>query len=406
MSLFDLHMQVNAVWMLIAAALVFVLQAGYCYLLFTRQKTQNELLHYARQLEQASAQVNQQRAELLAQAQAIEATRAEAERANQTKSQFLANMSHEIRTPMTAILGYADMLLEDVDSIGPQAQRWSQQLTTIRNNGKHLLEIINDILDVSKIEAGRMTVENIDCSPAQIIGDVVTLLRHRAEAKGLLLLVKYLTAVPQTIQSDPTRLRQILLNLVGNAIKFTHKGEVRIEVRIVDQAGEQPHLQLDVIDTGIGMSDEQLGRLFQPFMQADSSTTRKFGGTGLGLTISKRLAQMLDGEITVTSQLDRGSVFRVTLPCDSLAGVEMIEGPVDSLPPAAPPRKAEIKLACRILLAEDGPDNQRLISHLLRKAGAVVAVVDNGQDAVDQALVPGAARAAAPATPTSRSTSS
>ncbi|MDX1946276.1 MAG: ammonium transporter [Pirellulaceae bacterium] len=360
----------------------------YNQVLNARERAEEELTGYARRLEATNAQVNQQRATLEAQAEAIEAARAEAERANQTKSQFVANLSHEIRTPMTAILGYVDLLLEDVDSADPQAAKWSQQLSTIRTNGHHLLEIINDILDVSKIEAGKLTVEKIDSSLVQIIGDVATLLRQRAEAKGLRLVVNYLTPIPATIQTDPTRVRQILLNLVGNSIKFTASGEVRVEVSLLDPQSPRPRLRIDVIDTGIGMTSEQLARLFQPFVQADSSTTRKFGGTGLGLTISHRLAQLLDGHIEVNSQPGEGSTFRVLLPCGPLAGVALVERPGEATAAVAtaPPRKLEIKLASRVLLAEDGPDNQRLISHLLRKAGATVTVADNGQQAVDLAL--------------------
>jgi signal transduction histidine kinase/FixJ family two-component response regulator len=304
--------------------------------------------------------------------------------ARQAHNEFLANMSHEIRTPMTAILGYVDVLMDDLDAAGAPAEQWRAPLTTIRSNGQHLLQLINDILDISKIDAGRLSVERIPCSIGQLVLDVVNLLRHRAEEKGLSLQIRYRTAIPQVIQSDPTRLRQILLNLVGNAIKFTKKGKVLVELEMRREAG-QPVLRLEVIDTGIGISPEQAEHLFEPFVQADSTTTRKFGGTGLGLAITRRLCELLGGSITATSKAGKGSAFRVDLPCvgseNSPASTEPLQNIV-----LAQRRNVDIRLNCRVLLAEDGPDNQRLIRALLEKAGADVTVVDNGQSVLDLAL--------------------
>ncbi len=310
---------------------------------------------------------------------------AEAEMASAAKSEFLANMSHEIRTPMTAILGFAENLL---DPDQPLSEKLNA-VHTIRRNGELLLQIINDILDISKIEAGKLEVERIRCSPVQLIAEVKALMQVRADAKNLPFKVEYVGSLPETFESDPTRLKQILVNLIGNAIKFTETGGVRLITRYVDD-GAEPNMQFDVLDTGLGMTEEQVGKLFNAFAQADSSTTRKFGGTGLGLTISKRLAEKLGGDVTVESKPGQGSMFRVTVATGSLNGVTMLDDPttatvVQPETVTATNPNAD-KLDCRILLAEDGVDNQRLISFILKKAGADVTIVENGKLALDAAL--------------------
>ena len=321
----------------------------------------------------------------------LERARQATEAATRSKSEFLANMSHEIRTPMTAILGFADVLLErgNLDDAPPERVEAAE---AIRRNGEYLLGLLNDILDLSKIEAGKMTVERVDCSLCRTIAEVASLARVRADAKGLAFNIKYLGAVPEIIQSDPTRLRQILINLIGNAIKFSEVGSVQLVTRFVGD-GPEPLIQFDMVDTGIGMTAQQVAGLFQPFTQADASTTRKYGGTGLGLTISQRLAELLGGEITVIeTAAGAGTRMRVSVPTGSLDGVKMIEDPMAATvvtPTAAgdAARTDERPLAaCHILLAEDGPDNQRLIVHMLKKAGAQVTVVENGSLVVDVAL--------------------
>ena len=308
--------------------------------------------------------------------------------ATRAKSEFLANMSHEIRTPMTAILGFADVLLEcgDLENAPPER---IEAARTIKRNGEYLIRIINDILDLSKVEAGKMVVERTTCRLCKLVADVASLVKVKADGKGLSFDVEYTGAVPETIQTDPTRLRQILINLIGNAIKFTEIGGVRLVTRFFGDQ-EQPAIRFDVLDTGIGMTAEQTSKLFQPFTQADSSTTRQFGGTGLGLTISKRFAQLLGGDITVESKPGEGSVFRVTVATGPLDGVRMVHDPVTTIitqPHAEEEAKLEEKqLDCRVLLAEDGPDNQRLISFVLGKAGADVTVKENGKLAADAAL--------------------
>ncbi len=310
-----------------------------------------------------------------------------AESANQAKSEFLANMSHEIRTPMTAILGFAEILL---DAEQPDSEKLNC-IQTIRRNGEYLLGLINDILDLSKIEAGMMTIENRDCQPCRIVAEVASLMRVRADAKGLQLNIEYIGTIPRTIQSDATRLRQILINLIGNAIKFTETGAVRLVVSLVE-ALDDPCLQFDVIDTGRGMTQEEASKLFQPFTQSDNSTTRKFGGTGLGLTISKRFAELLGGDVSIAKTvMGAGSTFRVAVSTGSLEGVTLLDDPMavteesDVTIHATNMAQSSLK-GLRILFAEDGPDNQRLISLVLTKAGAKVTVKENGQLAFDAIL--------------------
>ena len=305
-----------------------------------------------------------------------------AEASNDAKSQFLANMSHEIRTPMTAILGYADLLLDPEHSADERADC----VRTIQRNGKHLIALINDILDLTKIEAGKMTVERVETDPWQILDEVGSLMLHRADEKGITLVVENRTPLPTRIASDPTRLRQILVNLVGNAVKFTEAGEVRVEAILVDGESDAPRLHVEVTDTGIGMSPEQASKLFRAFTQADETMTRRFGGTGLGLAISRHLAELLGGTIEVASTLGEGSTFTLVIPCGSLQGVEIIASPEGKHRRATTEVTAVDTLERRILLAEDGPDNQKLISFLLERAGAEVTIVGNGRLAVEAAL--------------------
>jgi signal transduction histidine kinase/CheY-like chemotaxis protein/HPt (histidine-containing phosphotransfer) domain-containing protein len=307
-----------------------------------------------------------------------------AEAASRAKSDFLANMSHEIRTPMTAILGYSDLLLQQ-DVTKSEREDFVE---IIHRNGDHLLGIINDILDISKIEAGRMTVEQIPCSPHQLANEAISLVRARAIAKNLFLQIEYRGPIPETIYTDPTRLRQVLINLLGNAVKFTELGGVRLVVCLLDPPETpNPHIGFEVIDTGVGMKLEQWASIFQPFTQADTSTTRRFGGTGLGLAISKRLAQMLGGDITGTSAVGKGSSFLVRIETGPLQGVRLLDGFSEALRATTdqPHNKPapDIRLSGRILLAEDGIDNQRFIAFVLEKAGVQVTVAEDGQVALD-----------------------
>jgi len=305
------------------------------------------------------------------------------EASNRAKSSFLANMSHEIRTPMTAILGYADLLVDP----GQTAEERLDCVQTIRRNGKHLLAIINDILDLSKIEAGKMTVEKIECSPWRILEDVASLMNHRALEKGLSFSLRNLSPLPEIVRTDPTRLRQILMNLVGNAVKFTDQGQIRVEARVIDPDAADAALEFRVIDSGIGITPQQREKLFQAFQQADDSMSRRFGGTGLGLIISKRLATMLGGDLTVESEPGKGSTFVASVSVGSLAGVRMVASPDQAERSARHGSVAVPKaIGLRVLLAEDGPDNQRLISAILSRAGMEVTVAENGRVAMERAL--------------------
>jgi signal transduction histidine kinase/DNA-binding response OmpR family regulator len=307
-----------------------------------------------------------------------------AEAANRAKSEFLANMSHEIRTPMTAILGYADLMLDE--NVG-RATR--EHIEVIKRNGEHLLEVIGDILDLSKIEAEKLQIEPTSYSPIQLVAEVASLMRPQAVAKQLKLKTELAGPLPETVLTDPLRLRQVLVNLVGNAIKFTEQGEVCLTARLSSENGCS-RLHFDVADTGIGMNEEQVTKLFQPFTQVDNSSTRKFGGTGLGLCISKRLAEALGGTIAVRSEPGKGSTFSVTIDPGQLDGMYMIqnaqEASLDRPLSATAATPEKIPLHGRILVAEDGLDNQRLLARLLRNAGAQVRTVEDGQLAVEAAL--------------------
>ena len=309
-----------------------------------------------------------------------------AERANRFKSLFFANVSHEIRTPLTAINGFAELLLNPKRT----TEQRLDDARVIRRNGEHLLTLINDILDLSKIEAGRMTVERVHVCPASLVGEVASMLRPRAANKGLKLDVRFDGLIPQSVHTDPTRVRQILINLVSNAIKFTKEGGVTLAVSVQPTITDQrPLLQVKITDTGIGIAPEKLGALFQPFVQADNTIARQYGGTGLGLAISRHFSQALGGDITVTSETGQGSTFTVTVETGPLAGIAINDRPHEALN-----RKQEsfadggpqVAIRGTVLVAEDGADNQALITTRLRQTGLKVEVAPNGQVACDKTL--------------------
>ena len=304
-----------------------------------------------------------------------------AEAASRAKSVFLANMSHEIRTPLNGILGFADLLRSNDDRMTAEERR--EQLDVVHRSGQHLLSLINDILDLSKIEAGQMEFERIRFSPHQVIADVLSVMRVRASEKSLTLDARWLGRVPATIENDPARLRQLLLNLVGNSIKFTEKGDIQIVARLL---GTEEQLQIEVIDTGIGIPPEKREAIFAPFSQADVSVTRKFGGTGLGLSICRHLVAGMGGAISVESTVGQGSAFTVTLATGPLEGVTLLVSPTEALRRTPKPSDRVLTRldGLRVLIVDDGDTNRKLIKILLTRAGATVDTAENGQICLDK----------------------
>ena len=255
------------------------------------------------------------------------AARRQAEEASHAKSRFLAGMSHEIRTPMTAILGYADLLADP----SLPASDHDNYVAVIRRNGEHLLGLINDVLDIARIEAGKLRMVVGPCSLVSVIADVVSMMRVRADLQGTVLDVRYDGPLPQTIHSDAGRLRQALVNLVGNAVKFTERGSVHIVVRFLPAWREgQAAVQIDVADTGIGIREEHLPHLFEAFVQADDSTSGRHGGTGLGLTVTRYIVRTLGGDIRAESVYGQGSTFSIIVPAGDPDGVPMLQHPAEA----------------------------------------------------------------------------
>jgi signal transduction histidine kinase/CheY-like chemotaxis protein/HPt (histidine-containing phosphotransfer) domain-containing protein len=310
---------------------------------------------------------------------------AEAQAANQAKSQFLANMSHEIRTPLTAIIGYAEALRHDT----LEEHRRTEALDSIVRAGQHLRDIINDILDLSKIESRRLDVERTAADPLHLLGEIETLFAMQAREKGLAFNVDCDFPIPARILTDPTRLKQILINLCSNAIKFTDTGGVHLRLTY---RRASTCMEFTVTDTGIGLTPKQQEDVFQAFTQADATTTRRFGGTGLGLAISRQLAEMLGGTITVDSAPGGGSRFTLTVHAETTGGdvhadfpgqAEQTSMPIDGVNRIT---DTVPRLSGHVLVAEDNPDNQQLIGLYLENAGVKASVTENGQRAVEHAL--------------------
>jgi len=320
----------------------------------------------------------------------------QAEQASRAKSEFLANISHEIRTPLTSIFGYADLML----SPDLSAEERIDHIQTIRRNSQHLLRVLDDVLDMSKIEAGRMAVEKVPTQLPQVVTGVMSLMRPVASGKELELKAVCRTPIPETIWSDPTRLRQILLNLVGNALKFTEVGRVEIALSLDQQ--HPTWLVIDIADTGIGMTPEQVAALGQPFRQADPSHARRYGGTGLGISISYRLASLMGATIDCTSKPGQGTTFRIRLPIGDVSAVRRIEclTDVDPVPATAAELHAAAGAASEpgsrgtVLVADDAPDTRRLLQLYLQRLGIASEIAENGQIALARAM--GAWRAGRP----------
>jgi PAS domain S-box-containing protein len=306
-----------------------------------------------------------------------------ADAANHAKSEFLANMSHEIRTPLGAVIGFSDLLVNDPAASEHDRRQWAQ---TIGTSARHLLTLINDVLDISKIEAGRLELEKLPVSPHAMVSEVASIMRVPASEKGLQLDLRFTGPLPEQIRTDPTRVRQVLLNLLNNAVKFTQRGGIRLIVGS-DTSASSPRLLVHVQDTGIGMSPDQLSRLFKPFSQADSSVTRRFGGTGLGLTISKRICEALGGDLTVQTTPGVGSTFTASIAMGEIQGAKLVDSHVSEPVRQCVATAKTLQLTgLRVLVADDGQTNRRLLSILLTRAGAEVDTATNGLEALNKLL--------------------
>ncbi len=307
--------------------------------------------------------------------------RQKAEMANQTKSEFLANMSHEIRTPMNAIIGFSDILAEE-EMPGHQ----KEFIHTIRNAGHTLLALINDILDFSKIESGKLNVEKVQCGFSEFLANIESMMRPSAIKKGLKFEICQCSQLPAQIETDPTRLTQCLINLISNAVKFTDRGHVFVNVSLEDKDGE-PLVRFDVEDTGIGIPQHKKELIFDAFSQADATTTRKYGGTGLGLTITKNLVELLGGSLSVSSETGKGSVFTLTLPVGYVENTQYMDKyeHVEEVfeQPAEQTQEEKTPMEGLVLVADDAPSNQMLIKLLLEKMGLNVVIVEDGLKALE-----------------------
>jgi PAS domain S-box-containing protein len=319
----------------------------------------------------AQEELRHQAASLAALARDLEEQRRTADAANTAKSQFLATMSHEIRTPMNGIIGMLSLMLDS--NLNSDQKRWA---STALDSAETLLTIINDILDLSKLDAGKTETELLDFDVAGLIEGVAALLKVRANAKGIVLRTDISPGVPKWLRSDPTRLRQILFNLIGNAVKFTERGEVVVSATAAMTRADGCDLRIEVFDTGIGIDREQMASLFEPFRQGDSGMARRFGGTGLGLAIVKRLAKLLGGIVTVQTEIDVGSTFTIVLPCTVVAS------PLGRAVALSRSENGGAERRASILVAEDNDINRELVIQMLARLGHVAATASNGREAV------------------------
>ena len=355
----------------------------------SRKEAESLLEEKSRELYALNAELRRARDELeervIERTRDLEESRRRAVASSHAKSEFLANMSHEIRTPMTAICGFSEILRDEISD--PETLK---SVEVIRRNGIHLLTIINDILDLARVESGKVSVHATEVNPLQLVQEIADLVEPQAEGKNLRFSTTFLGAMPDLVLTDPTRLRQILINLIGNAIKFTEVGEVKLVTRLIPKTGQDFQLEFIVIDTGIGIAEDRADRVFQQFEQADTSLTREFGGTGLGLTICRRFAELLGGTVElVESRVGLGSTFRASLAISVSEDANWIDNPQSYQPTSTTPTSTAAKQSLhgvRVLITEDSPINQRLFVHILAREGADVITRPNGRAGVDAVL--------------------
>lgn len=298
----------------------------------------------------------------------------EVEKAEKAKNDFLANMSHEIRTPLGAVMGFSDLICQPRLT----ADEREEYALTIKRNGQQLTTLIEDILDIIKIESGKLGIEESECDLDQLLSETTNTLRFRSLLKNVPISVQKADHVPDTIKTDPTRLKQILNNLVQNAIKFTNEGKVTVKVSVKEQS-----LVFEIIDTGVGIAKEHHDKLFQAFFQADNTVTRKFGGTGLGLALSKKLAKALGGDLQLKSSYPgRGSSFQFSIQLKEPHQLNLFPNER----PLTKPMPRDALKGLKILVADDSTDNQSLLRQILTREGAMVETADNGEEAVHKAL--------------------
>ncbi len=362
------------------------IEGGYTFFSSDR-KIEGNIIDYLKNAVNELGEIVDSKRRWSEQQETLKQAKEKAEVMTQAKSRFLANMSHEIRTPMTAILGYAEAITDRQIS----REQFDEATWVIRNNAEHLLNVLNDILDFSKIETDSLKISKRPINILLLVTEVASLFVVKVREKNLKLILCHEHDFPDTVVTDPFRLKQILMNLIGNAVKFTRKGEIRIVFSWLADDEQNGRLKIAVQDTGVGIPTEQIANIFEPFFQTDNSWTRQYGGTGLGLTISQRLAKLLDGEITILSAHGKGSTFSVILNqvlSDHFTWIKTMDifpVMVNEMQDVEEDKSLSLSGA-RILLAEDGKDNQRLFALLLKKAGADVCVVDNGSDACREAM--------------------